>query len=197
MKKIAFLPLLFTVLLITPALAIPQQEEDIEVRVQTLGDSVIVDLSMLAPGTRQEAWAVLTDFEHMPNFVSNLKQSKVLNISGNTLNIYQSGSAAFGPIHFPFESTREIQLFPFDKIQSHQISGNMRKMEGTTQLTDESGQTRILYHTDSVPGVWIPPIAGNAFIEHEVREQFQEIRNEIIKRKHLPPAEIHHAQLKE
>lgn len=195
MKKIAFLPLLFTVLLIAPALAIPQQEEDIEVRVQTLGESVIVDLSMLAPGTRQEAWAVLTDFEHMSGFISNLKQSKVLSISGNTLNIFQSGSAAYGPIDFPFQSTREIQLFPFSKILSHLISGNMRKMDGTTQLIDENGQTRILYHTDTIPGVWIPPIAGNAFIEHEVREQFHEMRNEIIKRQHLPSTETHRAQL--
>jgi hypothetical protein len=74
-------------------------------------------------------------------------------------------------------------LTPFDKIQSHMISGNMRKMEGRTQLVDEGAQTRIIYHTDSIPGVWIPPIVGKVFIEHEIREQFQQIRDEIIRRK--------------
>ena len=63
------------------------------------------------------------------------------------------------------------------------ISGNMRKMEGTTQLIDEGGQTRIIYHTDTIQEVWIPPIVGKTFIEHEMREQFNELRNEIIKRK--------------
>jgi hypothetical protein len=62
------------------------------------------------------------------------------------------------------------------------IKGNVSKMEGTTQLTDEAGLTRIQLHTESVPGVWLPPIAGRSFIMHETRAQFQEIRNEIMRR---------------
>ena len=126
---------------------------------------------------------MLTDFENMADFVSNLKESKVVSISGDTVKIFQRGSATYGLISFPFESIREIRLIPFDKIRSHMISGNMRKMEGTTQLIDEGGQTRIIYHTDTIQEVWIPPIVGKTFIEHEMREQFNELRNEIIKRK--------------
>ena len=133
---------------------------------------------------------MLTDFEHMADFISNLKESKVVSISGDTLKIFQHGSAMYGPISFPFESTREIRLIPFDKIRSHMISGNMRKMEGTTQLIDEGGQTRIIYHTDTIQEVWIPPIVGKIFIEHEIREQFKEMRNEIIKRKRASASSI-------
>jgi hypothetical protein len=158
------------------------QNEDIEVKVQIKGENVIVDLSLVIAGTRQEVWEVLTDFDHMSNYVSNLKESKVVSNSGDTLNVYQRGAAKYGPINFPFESTREIKLTPFDKIQSHMISGNMSKMEGTTELVEADGQTRIHFHTESIPGVWLPPIAGRIFIEHETREQFQEIRNEIVKR---------------
>ena len=165
------------------ALADPRQDKDIEVKVKIAGENVIVDLTLVVPATRQEVWAVLTDFEHMADFVSNLKESKVVSVSGDTLKIFQRGSAMYGPISFPCESTREIRLTPFDKIQSHMISGNMRKMEGTTQLVDEGGQTRIIYHTDTIQEVWIPPVAGKIFIEHEIREQFHEMRNEIIKRK--------------
>lgn len=165
------------------ALADPRQDRDIEVKVKIAGENVIVDLILVVPATRQEVWAVLTDFEHMASFVSNLKESKVVSVSEDTLKIFQRGSAMYGPISFPFESTREIRLTPFDKIQSRMISGNMRKMEGTTQLVDEGGQTRIIYHTDTIQEVWIPPVAGKLFIEHEIREQFHEIRNEIIKRK--------------
>jgi len=183
MKKTFFLLIMWSILYMAAALADPRHDEDIEVKVQIAGENVIVDLSLVVPATRQEVWAVLTDFEHMAGFVSNLKESKVINISGDTLNIFQRGSAKYGPISFPFESIREMRLTPFDKINSHMISGNMRKMEGTTQLLDEGGQTRIIYHTDTIPGVWIPPVVGKIFIEHETREQFQEMRNEITKRK--------------
>ena len=181
MKKFFLMLLLFQLML--PAFADSQSGEDIEVKVQIAGENVIVDLSLVVPATRQQVWSVLTDFEHMAGFVSNLKESKVISMSGDTLKIFQHGSAKYGPLAFKFESTREMKLDPFDKIQSHLISGNMRKMEGTTWLVEEGSQTRIIYHTDTIPGVWIPPIVGKFFIEHETREQFLEMRNEIIKRK--------------
>jgi hypothetical protein len=166
----------------TSTLAEQLQEDDIDVKIQIKSEIVIVDLTLVIAGTRQDVWEVLTDFDHMANYVSNLKESKVVSISGGTLNVYQRGAAKYGPINFPFESTREIILTPFDKMQSHMIRGNMTKMEGTTELTEENGQTRIHFHSESIPGVWIPPIAGRVFIEHETKEQFQEIRNEIVKR---------------
>ncbi|MBI5435654.1 MAG: SRPBCC family protein [Nitrosomonadales bacterium] len=168
------------------AFADPRHDEDIEVKVRVAGGNVIVDLSLVVPATRQQVWAVLTDFDHMAGFISNLKESRVVSTSADTTKVFQRGSAKYGPISFPFESTREMQLTPFDKIRSHMISGNLLRMEGTTQLVDEGAQTRIIYHTDSIPGVWIPPIVGKVFIEHEIREQFQEMRNEIIKRKQAP-----------
>lgn len=186
MKKSLLLLCMLPVLFIATALAGPQQDEKIEVKVKIAGENVIVDLSLVVPATRQQVWAVLTDFDHMANFISNLKESKVVSTSADTMKVFQRGSAKYGPISFQFESTREMQLEPFDSIRSRMISGNMRKMEGTTQLVEEGTQTRIIYHTDSIPGVWIPPIVGKVFIEHEIREQFQEIRNEIIKRKQEP-----------
>ena len=185
MKKISFLLLIWSALFMQIAMAEPAVDEDIEVKVKIDGASVTVDLSLVVPATRQEVWSVLTDFGHMADFVSNLKESRVINTSGNTHKIFQRGVATYGPINFPFESTREIRLTPFDKIKSHMISGNMRRMEGVTRLVDEGGQTRIIYHTDTIQEVWVPPLAGNLFIEHEVREQFKEMRTEIMRRKRV------------
>lgn len=192
MKKTYFVLLIvWLALFMATAFADPQQDEDIEVKVLVAGQNVIVDLSLVVPATRQQVWAVLTDFDHMASFISNLKESRVVSISTDTMMVFQRGSARYGPLSFPFESTREMQLDPFDKIRSHMVSGNMHKMEGTTQLVDEGAQTRIIYHTDSIPGVWIPPIVGKVFIEHEIREQFREIRNEIIRRKQAPALGTH------
>ncbi len=160
-----------------------QIDENIEVKVQVAGESVTVDLFMTVAATRQETWAVLTDFDHMTGFVSNVKESKVLSVKEDTLRVFQRGVATYGPISFKFETTRELKLDPFDTIHSHLISGTMRKMDGTTRLVEEGARTRVIYHTDSIPDVWIPPVVGKVFIAHEAREQFREMRNEIIKRK--------------
>ncbi len=50
------------------AFADPRQDEGIEVKVQVAGGNVIVDLSLVVPATRQQVWAVLTDFDHMAGF---------------------------------------------------------------------------------------------------------------------------------
>lgn len=167
---------------ITPSFAEPQQDQDIEVKVKIVGERVIVDLNMLIPATPQEAWATLTDFSHMAEFISNMKESRIVENAGDTLKVFQRGSATYGPIDFAFESTREITLMPYSKIQTHMLSGNMKSMDGVTQVIEEGGQSRIILHNESIPGRWIPPVVGKAFIEHETRAQYQEIRNEVIKR---------------
>jgi len=170
----------------------PQTAEDIEVKVQIAGENVTVDLNMTVAATRQETWAVLTDFAHMPDFVSNVKESKVLSTEGDTLRIFQRGSATYGPVSFKFETTRELKLDPFDTIHSRLVSGTMRKMDGTTRLVEEGTKTRIIYHAESIPGTWVPPMIGKAFIAHETREQFREMRNEIIRRKQSTKPSVPH-----
>ncbi len=176
---------MWSVLFTTTSLADSLEAKDIEVKVNMAGENIIVDVTFSVSATQQEVWAVLVDFDHMADFVSNLKESKVVSVSGNTLTIFQRGAAIYGPVSYPFESTRKIRLMPFHKIRTHLISGNMRKMEGTTHLVDEGGRTRVIHHTDTIPDLWIPSVLGKVFIEHEMREQFQEMRNEIIKRKRI------------
>lgn len=183
MNKILLLLIIVSSFSMTPTLAETLQDDEIEVTVKITGEDVVVDLSLVVSASPQQVWAVLTDFDHMAKFVSNLKESKVIATSGFTQKIYQRGAASYGLIDFPFESTREMNLTPYETIQSHMISGNMRKMEGTTRLVGENGRTRIIFHTDTIPGYWLPPIAGKLFIENETREQFREIRGEILKRK--------------
>ena len=184
MKKLV--PIIFLLCLFyTAASADERHDKDIEVRVNIEGDEVMVDAAFSVPVTPQKAWEVLTDFDHMAGFISNLQFSKIIESSKNTLYVSQKGVAKHALITFPFESIREIRLTPVEKIQSHMLSGSMRKLEGITRLFPEGDHARITYHSDSFPGVWIPPIVGKAFIEHESREQFQEMRDEMLRRKQL------------
>jgi len=158
-------------------------ETDIDVVVQVEGSAVRVDVNWVVAATPAEVWAVLTDFAHMPDFISNLTSSQVLSREGNLLTVAQKGKASVGPLSFDFDSVREIQLTPFDLIRTRQRGGNLKKFEGTTQISSDAGQTRIHHHSDAVSSVWIPPLVGRQFIANETREQFAEMRQEIIRRK--------------
>lgn len=178
-----FLSLLLFGFCLAQAHAGNRQDKDVVVDVSVNDGTVIIDSKFRVAATQQEAWAVLTDFEHMADFISNLESSKVLGRSGDKVQIEQKGNAVHGFLSFSFETVRELQLMPFEKILSRVLSGNLKKFDGVTQLFTDATGTSIVSHAESIPDAWIPPIIGAAFIEGEMREQLQEMRNEIMRRK--------------
>ena len=169
-------------LLALAAVTAKADDGPVDVMVEIDGEIVRVEASFHVSASAEETWQVMTDFEHMAKFISNLKSSSILSQSGNTLTVTQKGEASVGFLSFAFESTREIRLTPFERIQSHMLSGNMKRYDSTTQLTANGSGTHVQYHTEAVPNAWIPPVIGARFIENETREQLQEMRNEILRR---------------
>jgi len=166
-----------------PACAASEDDRDIVVAVQVDGDAVRVDADFTVRATPREVWATMTDFAHLADFISNLRSSQVLSHSGDVYTVAQKGIASAGLLSFEFDSVREVRLKPYEQIDSRMLSGNMKKFEGLTRLTAEGDVTRIVYHSDAVSAVWIPPLIGRAFIVGETREQFAEMRREILRRK--------------
>jgi hypothetical protein len=98
--------------------------------------------------------------------------------------VHTKGHASFGPIQFPFEAVRELTLTPFERIQSKQLSGTLKRFEGETRITPTpQGTTRVSYRGDSTSNQSIPPIVGPSFIKSETEEQFHEMQTEILRRR--------------
>ena len=125
---------LAAVLMFASVRAIAGNDRDVDIRIHVEGDVVSVDASMLVAATPLEVWSVFTDFDHMAQFISNLKSSAVVARSGDTVTVAQAGEASYGPLKFAFESVRELRLMPVEKIRSHMISGNMKRFAGVTEF---------------------------------------------------------------
>ena len=95
-----FVGTLVIALLSGAACAVPPAEEWDITAVRREGE-VIVDAIMHAPVAPREAWAVLTDFERMAEFVPNLQSSQVLSKSGSCLAM-KTGGLAFNEINAPW-----------------------------------------------------------------------------------------------
>jgi carbon monoxide dehydrogenase subunit G len=164
-------------------LADPVYKQDIDVKVDFVGDEVHVDVSLLIPATPAEVWAVITDYEHATEFIADLQSSHIVSRSGDTLQVMQKGTVSFGPFTFPVETLREVQFTPLIEMRSRLISGNMKKLTTTTRVAAEGTGTRIFNHAESVPDFWVPPLIGKLFFRREARDMFQQLRNEIVRRK--------------
>jgi Polyketide cyclase / dehydrase and lipid transport len=156
--------------------------DDIAVEVHKNGPEVVVRVDCPVRAPRAVVWEVLTDYEHMASFVTNLTVSELRARDGDTLHVFQRGSAARGPFSFSFENLREIHLVPQQEIRSRLISGTLKASEFTTRVTDDGNEVHILNSGHFIPDVWVPPVIGPAVIEAETRKQFEEIRTEIRRR---------------
>ena len=174
---------LLIALLALPAQADTTDAGSVDVKVEIDGEVVRVDAAFSVAATREQAWAVLTDFDHLADFISNLKSSSIVAKSADSVTVAQKGKASAGPLSFSFESVREIRMTPMEEIRSHVISGNMKRFDGVTRLLPEAAGMRILFHSEAIPNAWIPPLIGRRFIASETREQLQEMRAEILRRK--------------
>lgn len=174
--------LALTGVVVCAAMASAHSEDDIKIDVVVNGSEVTTDVEFFVPATPRQTWEVLTDYDHATEFIAGLERSEVLRRSGNVLTVSQKGRVDYGPFFATFETVAETHLIPFHTIKSRMVSGNMKKNESTTLISQAGNGTHVVHHLESIPDVWIPPIIGRLLIEHEVRNRFRQLIAEILKR---------------
>jgi hypothetical protein len=159
-----------------------EDDGDISVRAIKDGETIRVQVDCPVKASRAVAWDVLTDYDHMAEFITNLRQSETRMRMGNRLQVYQRGKAARGVLSISFENTREIELVPKTEIRSRMISGDSMPAEFVTRVEERDGIVHLTHTGQYTPSMWVPPGIGPALIEAETRKQYGEIRREILRR---------------
>ena len=165
-------------------------DEDIVVHAKKEGAEVVVEVDCPVRAPVLAAWDVLTDYDNMSRFISNLQYSGIQGRVDNVLKVRQYGKATRGPLTITFDNVREVELRPFTEVRSRLISGDLKASAFTTRLVDVDGLVHIVNSGRYTPKIWVPPVIGPALIEAETRKQFGEIRTEILRRSEHRAAEL-------
>jgi carbon monoxide dehydrogenase subunit G len=173
--------------LATDAAPTPAALAESDVHVTHVGETVTVDCSFYAPVAPAQAWAVLTDFAHMREFLPNLESSRVQEHSPTTLKLTQTGVAKYGVFSSHFESIREITLVPQREIQALGVGGTVPHAESRMQLLAEGSGTRMVYHAKVQPGGLFPPFIGPDLVRHQTAQQFSAMVQEMQRRATAAP----------
>lgn len=187
MPAITHARLLLALAASTPCLAqaFIAPEKDLNVHTERDGDTLHVTVDMRVAVKPRRAWEVMTDFDRMAGFVPNLSSSKIVARNGNRLKVAQKGTYTLGLWNFPFESMRDVELFPYTRVTSHATSGSMKNMDSVTYFEADGQNTRVNYNATLTPALSIPPLLGPSLINSEVREQFQGMYDEMLKREQV------------
>jgi hypothetical protein len=157
-------------------------DQDIVVHVQKDGQHIAVDVDCPVDAPRSIVWEVLTDYDHMAQFISNLEYSAVEERVDNMLRVHQKGKASRGLLTLTFDNVREVELVPYREIRSRLISGDLKASDFITRIVEVGALVHILNSGRYTPNIWVPPFIGPALIEAETQKQFGQIRTEILRR---------------
>ena len=106
------------------------------------------------------AWDVLTDYDNMAKFISNLTQSTVRLRMGNRVQVFQKGKASRGPLSIAFENVRDIELVPQTEIRSQIDQRRHDAAAFVTRIEERDGLTHIVHTGPYTPSIWVPPVVG-------------------------------------
>ena len=169
--------------LAVPAVVSHALEQDIDVRVRKERAAFDISFEFTVPATIEQTWNVLTDYEHMAQILSNMDSSRVVSRDGNRITVAQTSHGKVGPIHVSVDGLREIVLTPPTEIRSHLIKGDLKASDFTTELHAEGAVTRVTGHGKIVVAPWVGLALGAEKVAAQTRQQYQELREEVLRRK--------------
>lgn len=159
-----------------------QMDDGLNVNVTRKDDIVKVKADFAVDVSAPQAFAVLTDYDHMRDFLPGVAESKVIQRSGNRLVVSQSVRIKVGFIPVPLDSVRQVDLEPPYKMVSQALSGSVSKAQVTTTLTENQGRTTVTYESEATINSWMPSGLGTSIISAHVREQLTHMRAEMLRR---------------
>lgn len=171
-----------------PALAAPAdpaQEPRVEV-VRSHG-VFLVSAAFTVAADVATAWAVLTDYDRLAEFVPDLEASRVVSAAGEPLRVAQRGRAGFAFLHFDIDVVLAIDATPMESLRFQEAGGSLRQLRGEWRLAPATAGVTVSYTAQIEPGFWVPPLIGTALVRRDVRRQLAALAAEMHKR-HAPAA---------
>lgn len=176
-------PLLLLTLIATGASASPPSRVEVE-RVE----SVIRITAAIEAGAPPElCYSVLTDFDHLADFLPGLRSSRIVVRSGEPPRLRQVGRPVLGLSSLAVDVTLAFTLDPPREFTFTQVAGNLRQMRGAWHVAGDAIHCVINYRAEIEPNVWVPPLIGPLLIKQQVHRQIDALVAEIHRRAQAAP----------
>ncbi|MCS6787556.1 MAG: SRPBCC family protein [Thiobacillaceae bacterium] len=184
MQRRLFLGLLvLPVITVAQALIEPRLRAVVQVERSLAFGSITVRAFVDVPVDARLAWSVLTDYDHLAEFVPDMHYSRRVSRPGEPVRVHQKGEKSWLILDTPFEVVLLMQETPYSRIHFRQLSGTLKDMYGEWRLLPLPGGVRITYVARLEPGLLSPRVPGDGFlIEADIQRMLEAIGREMLRR---------------
>jgi Polyketide cyclase / dehydrase and lipid transport len=160
----------------------PAAAATITVDAERRGETIEIRATAELKADSATAWRVLTDYDRYPEFIPDLRASRVVARRGATVTVEQTGDATLWLLRFPLDITFEITEFPPNRLQSRGVAGSLRAISSSYWLTPASAGVRLDYAGHVAPGFELFGPLEQIAVQQSVARQFQALADEIERR---------------
>ena len=155
---------------------------EIESRIERQGEFIAVDASVLMQVDARIAWEVLSDYDHLAQFIPDMKSSRVVSREGNRIVVEQRGEFGFFFYRQPVDVTLEVLEQPPLRIDARRIAGNIKALETRYELNVSGAGVKLTYTGRFIPDFSVPPLFGMPMVRRIVERRFRAMAEEIERR---------------
>lgn len=163
-------------------LAVDAAAQDVEIATRRRGEALEIEGRARLEVPIAVAWAVLTDYEHLPRFIPGILASRVASRDGASLVLEQAGEIGMLLFSVGVEARLAVEEAPYRSISSRGLSGSFRSMQGRYDLREAGGAIEFRYSGTIVPDAWLPAFVGDGVLAAQVDAQFRALVREIARR---------------
>jgi len=155
---------------------------EIAIEIVREGEFVSVRASAELKVNPRIAWEVLTDYDHLAEFIPDLRSSRVVRRTSDGVLVEQKGEFSFLFFRQPIEVTMAVSEQPPRRIVARAVAGNLKDMEGSYELQTSEAGVRLAYSGRFVPGFFLPPLIGMPIVRRSLERRFRAMVEEIERR---------------
>jgi ribosome-associated toxin RatA of RatAB toxin-antitoxin module len=146
------------------------------------GDSIRTEARVDLAVAPALVWAVLTEYERYPRFISSMRDSRIVSRNLGGLVVEQKGRFSFLFFSQDIEARMLVSEFPPNIIESSVLEGNFKVMNGRYELLQVGDNTRISFSGRLIPKFSLPPVFGKSIVRSVLLRNFNELIAEILRR---------------
>lgn len=134
-----------------------------------------------APVSSSVAWGVLSDYDHISDFVSSMKKSRVIQRDKNGLRLEQEGKATFFLFSQKLYLLLDVREEGMKKITFIDTAHRtFKSYEGSWGLQEKDGGVTVIYKLKAKPQT---AFFARSVMTKVVRQLLSEVRAEMLKRR--------------
>ena len=141
-----------------------------------------IQASVFIPQPVDKVWSILTDYEHLSDFIPSLSSSKLLQNSEGLIRLEQIGTQCFLKVKFCARVVLDMtENFPHEIGFSMQ-EGDFKMFKGAWQLTPSEDQqgTFLSYNLDVKPPLAMPVKLIEHHLKHNLTANLQAIHHRAL-----------------